>query len=109
MEKPEKRKYSFMSHPDVNLSAAEVKGFNECKALYDKYLEEREVDEGKILTIIGNAQDCPYCSNQGWYEISGVDGPEQGQCQWCNETPTSKFNLATTLAESLKKGELWKS
>ena len=33
--------------------------------------------------------DCPNCSNQGWYYI-GWSG-EQEQCEWCWTNPDSKF------------------
>jgi len=42
--------------------------------------------------------DCPNCDNVGGYGVpymdtSGVMQAEERQCQWCHETPNSKFNL----------------
>ena len=44
--------------------------------------------------------DCPDCDNSGCYATQGKDGgPEPNQCQWCYESPNSKFNQANREAE----------
>lgn len=53
--------------------------------------------------------DCPNCDNIGWYVIpymdtSGVMQCEERQCQWCRETPNSKFNLSQN-AQSLSPAD----
>lgn len=86
---------------------------------------EVKIDEGKVRRIINLAKDCPdkECNNQGYTVIQSRDREyitkemasdgccpemegsihcdeefEQVQCQWCWETPDSKFNLAKKIA-----------
>ena len=82
MEKPQKRSLDLAQGIT---RAKENRAFNEAIALYDKYLEEREVDVDLIYECLDNAE--------GSFEEIG---------NW-------KTVCATALAEALKKGELWKS
>jgi hypothetical protein len=52
-----------------------------------------EVPSGMERIIDSEPENCPDCSNQGWYYI-GIYG-EQEQCEWCYTNPNSVFNQAT--------------
>lgn len=44
--------------------------------------------------------NCPNCSNQGWYAVPDRRGePEQVQCEWCETTENSRFNWEKRIRE----------
>lgn len=84
----------------------------------------------RIKDIINQAEDCPYCPNQGWYTEGeyrpkqyvtkdmaldvgdlSLEGsiyceeqyPEQIQCEFCYTNPKSKFNLAQAIDELISE------
>lgn len=67
-------------------------------------------DVFQALQKVEEPQDCPNCPNLGYYTIrkynfSKEDGGDEidfEQCQWCYETPNSKFNYARRLTEEEK-------
>ena len=82
----------------------------------------------KIAELISQARDCPNCDNSGFTVVQvgckqyvtrdmamdacepsmegmeiGDDEFEQEQCQWCYETPESKFNALQAILDLIAK------
>ncbi len=42
----------------------------------------------------GSAEHCQNCPDQGWFwKYNDMGEPDQAQCQWCEVTPNSVFNV----------------
>lgn len=57
--------------------------------------------QNAALRKVVDAKFCPYCQDVGWYEAPNpqTGEGEQQQCQWCYETPDSRFNAMNELSE----------
>lgn len=61
-----------------------------------QYIEKSSYDKLKkhAEKMADGGQSCPNCNNLGWYEGESCNGElEQVQCEWCDTTPDSVFNI----------------
>lgn len=50
IRRPKKQKYSFMSHPDENLCAAKVEGYNNACDDWIKYVNKKYIPRSELLS-----------------------------------------------------------
>ena len=98
MKKPIKKAfYSGMKIQDQDKAI----GFNEAIDLYDKYLEEREVDARKIKKVVRGSRIARYAYSDMMLRSKTAEEAADYYYMYIND-------LATALAEAMKKGLSWK-
>lgn len=61
---------------------------------FNRMEEQAENDLEFFEDLICGYVNCPHCADVGFIVVySFTYAPEQQQCQFCYETPNSKFNL----------------
>lgn len=89
--------YAKMSFEDKDIKYFIIAHYGTDSCIACELFNDICLDDFAQYDDIDPGEDCPNCPNQGWYVVAGngVQGesPEQVQCQWCDITPNSKFNL----------------
>ncbi len=70
-----------------------------------EHLADSLARQTALLREFLNAENCPYCPNQGWYaDRDRASGdPVQVQCEFCHTNQKSVFNIKARIERELEK------